>query len=79
MCCVRGKTLFLCKSLRGNQGVPGQDKKELNQKRENEKKSLKINLSPGSNSPRVNNANFHPGGPSNSATINTYFWSMHNN
>ena len=27
----------------------------------------------------VNNANFYPGGPSNSATINTYFWSMHNN
>ena len=33
MCCVRGRTLFLCESLRGNQGVPGQDKRRAKSKR----------------------------------------------
>ena len=49
MCCVRGKTLFLCKSLRGNQGVPGQDKRraksEKKKKERERKKEKKKNVS----------------------------------
>ena len=37
MCCVRGRTLFLCKSLRGSQGVPGQDKKRAESKQKKER------------------------------------------
>ena len=82
MCCIRGRTLFSCKSLRDNQGVPGQDKNRA--KSEEKKKKRKKNVSKliwvlVPTVPVVNNANFHPGGPSNNATINTYFWSMHNN
>ena len=46
MCCVRRNMLFLYKSLRGNQGVPGQDKKMAKSKkkkeREREKKVSKL-------------------------------------
>ena len=44
MCCVRRKTLFLCESLRGSQGVPGQDKKraELKKKKTNVSKLVRI-------------------------------------
>ena len=42
MCCVRGKTLFLCKSLRGNQGVPGQDKKRADSKEQKNKNVSKL-------------------------------------
>ena len=37
VCCVRGRMLFLCKSLGGSQGVPGQDKRRA----ESEKKRKK--------------------------------------
>ena len=49
MSCVRGRMLFLCGSLGGSQGVPGQDKRRA----ESEKKrnQFKIGLNPGSTHP----------------------------
>ena len=52
-CCVRGRMLFLCKSLWGSQGVPGQDKRRAESEKKKEK-YLKPGLNPGS---------IHPPGP----------------
>ena len=42
MCCVRGRTLFLCESLGGNQGVPGQDKRRAESEKKRERNVSKL-------------------------------------
>ena len=40
VCCVRGRTLFLCESLGVSQGVPGQDKRRAESEKKEKEKCL---------------------------------------
>ena len=42
MYCVRGKTLFLCESLGGSQGVPGQEKRRAESEKKRKRNVSKL-------------------------------------